>query len=249
MTPPTAYSVTREKSSPRWAAAFAAGCVGRVDHAGRLHPGPVAMFGSPARWDLLRQAQAEGRDWYYGDHGYFGRWTYFRCTRNAWQHDGIGDAGPERFERFGIEIAPWRRDADGNHVLVCPPDAAFARLMGFDAAAWKANVLELLHAATGRPVRVRERHGYTTPLSADLDGCWALVTYMSNAAVEALLAGVPVFCTGPCAARTMGLGDLRAIERPVYPVGRRQWAWNLAANQWTLPEMREGALWRAIGRE
>ena len=62
----------------------------------------------------LDQAQAEGRTWYYADNGYFrpGKTGYFRVTRDALQHDGTGDASPERWERLGLEIKPWRKDGD-----------------------------------------------------------------------------------------------------------------------------------------
>jgi hypothetical protein len=86
------------------------------------------------------------------------------------------------------------------------------------------------------------------PLSADLVGAWALVTHSSNAAVEALLEGVPVFCTAPCAAYRMGRPDVAAIEAPALPDDREQWAWNLARAQWTLAEMKSGECWRDLQR-
>jgi hypothetical protein len=71
--------------------------------------------------------------------------------------------------------------------------------------------------------------------------CWT-----SNAAVDAVLAGVPVFCTSPCAAYRMGHADLSKIETPHFPPDREQWAWSLAANQWTLREMASGQCWREL---
>ena len=64
---PTAYSTPAFRTPPIWCAAFAAGCGGRVQEGGPLRPGPVAMFGSPGLWPILRQAQAAGRGWVYGD--------------------------------------------------------------------------------------------------------------------------------------------------------------------------------------
>ncbi|MBI1216892.1 MAG: hypothetical protein GC185_13900 [Alphaproteobacteria bacterium] len=242
---PVAYSVPRERTSPRWARAFAQGCGGRVECGDRLHEGPVAMFGSPARFQILNQARAEGRIWYYGDHAYFGRFHYYRCTRGDWQHRGIGEPDFARFDRLAIDIKPWRRG--GAHVLLCPPDAKFAALMGFCATTWRQNVLQTLQRHTSRPIRIRERHAVDRPLDADLEDAHALVTHMSNAAVEALVAGVPVFVTGACAARAMGSDNLADIERPRRPPGRHKWAAILAANQWTLEEMAAGVLWRWIG--
>lgn len=247
---PTAYAVPSEHSSPRFAAAWAAGCGGAVEAGDTLRPGPIALFGSPRRWDLIAQARAEGRTWYYADHAYFGRGGYYRVTRDGFQQDGRDSLwprlAPERLEALGVEIAPWRES--GDHVLVCPPDAAFARLFGFDAAAWTAHVTAALRALTPRPLRVRPRdQANLAPLADDLADAWCLVTYVSNAAVEALSAGVPAIVTGPCAARPLAATDLRAVLDPPRPSGRRRWAEVLAANQWTLDEISAGAAWRALG--
>ncbi|HDZ74382.1 MAG TPA: hypothetical protein ENH55_16790 [Aurantimonas coralicida] len=247
---PTAYAVNREHSSPRFAAAWAAGCGGAVEAADILRPGPIALFGSPRRWGLIAQARAEGRTWYYADHAYFGRQGYYRVTRDGFQHDGRDSlwprGAPERLEALGVEIKPWRES--GDHVLVCPPDAGFARLFGFDAAAWTAHVTAALEALTPRRLRVRPRAcADLAPLADDLAGAWCLVTYVSNAAVEALCAGVPAIVTGPCAARPLAATDLRAVLDPPRPDGRRRWAEVMAANQWTLDEIRAGDAWRALG--
>ena len=63
----------------------------------------------------LNQAQAEGRTWWYMDNGYFrpGHFAgYYRVTRNAMQHDGTGNVSSERWERLGLNIAPWKKVAD-----------------------------------------------------------------------------------------------------------------------------------------
>ena len=94
--------------------------------------------------------------------------------------------------------------------------------------------------AAGRPGGAQERDGQaggssgpqqgqsaTEPFAAALRGAWALVTCASNAAVEALLAGVPVFCTRPCAAYRMGKADVAEIETqrcpPTASAGRACW--------------------------
>jgi hypothetical protein len=241
---PVVYSVQQEGTSPRWCAAFARGCGSRVvPHSQGLQPGPVAAFGSPRLWGLLQQARAQGRDWYYGDHGYFQRGRYYRCTRGAYMHDGRGQSDGRRLRAHGVRVQPWRRG--GGHVLVCPPGEVFCGLHGMDAESWLGGTLNKLAAHTDRPVQVRAKsEARHRPLSVDLRDCWALVTFMSNTAVEAVLAGVPVFCTGQCTGLTMGRGDLSKIEEPAKPEGRRQWAAVLADQQWTLEEMSRGMLWR-----
>ncbi|MEK9754716.1 MAG: hypothetical protein VW338_16090 [Rhodospirillaceae bacterium] len=242
---PICYAVPSEATSPRWCAAFAAGCGGSVIELGPLRPtAPAAMFGSAKLWrGVVLAAQRTGRPWFYGDHGYFGRFKYYRITRGAYQHDGRGEGDRQRLAMLNINPRPWRRG--GRHVLVCPPDSVFAGLMGVDSRAWLRTTLGRLTAVTDRPIRVRSRSA-RAPLVNDLKDAHALVTMMSNAAVEALLFGVPVICTHRCAAQIMGLADPADVEAPAYPYDRERWAAVLAGNQWTLEEMSSGVAWAAL---
>lgn len=214
-----------------------------------LVDGGVVLYGFlRGLLDTLRSAQAQGRQWVYADRGYL-RATYgndhtgyFRLTRNAYQHDGVSvQPDKHRWEKLLLPIAPWRR---GRHVLICPPGEVFAQGIARQSAAeWLDSTLAVLKSHTDRPVRVRRKPvgGNACPLAMDLQDCHALVTYMSNTSVEAVLAGVPVFATGRCAASTMGKSNLAEIESPAYPSNREQWAATLANNQWTLEEIKKGA--------
>lgn len=222
---------------------------------GRPQAGPVALYGNMRGLKpILDCARAEGRDWYYADNGYFrpGHWDgYFSITKNALQHAGSGRAGPARFARLGLTIQPWRRQ--GAHILIAPPSLPFAQLNDFDGTAWIDDVLLRIRRFTDRPIiirrkaRTRREARYQRPLIHDLADAWCVVTYSSKTALHALLAGVPIFATTPCAASAMGLVDLSSIEAPAYPAGRAQWAANLAANQWTLEEIERGAFRRQLG--
>lgn len=250
MNVPVCYVARGELTSPKWCRAFAAGCGARIvddDHPLFLDA-PVAMFGSVKLWPLLMSAKREKIPFYYGDHAYFRRFHYFRITRNALMHDGVrGEPRWDRFQRLGIEIKPWM--PEGKHVLVCPPDIPFGNLHGFNASRWHDNVLNKLIRSTDRPIRVRSRLGAETrtrTLREDLKDCFALVTHSSNAAVEAVLEGVPVVCTNFCSASAMGIRDPSRIEYVIRPEGREVWAAKLAANQWTLSEMASGECWREL---
>jgi hypothetical protein len=219
----------------------------------------------------LRQAQREGRNWFYGDNGYFlsgkSETSYFRITRNALQHNGIGTATPyrmDRAKRLGVTLKPWRKS--GSHIVVCPPGHLFGATFGFSADAWIEKTLESLKKHTARPLRVRMKVSWndakpvdiirgstgkpktsvTTPLMDDLKDAWALVTHSSNAAVEAVVAGYPVICTDPCGASAMGSNDLATIESPRTDGDRESWLAVIAGAQWKLSEMRDGTCWRDL---
>lgn len=192
----------------------------------------------------LRQAQAAGRDWYYADNGYMrpGHFVgYYRITRNAAQHDGQGETDGKRFAALGIELAPWR--ASGSHIVVCPPSVAWAQTIGLDLFAWMRKTELALRSVTDRPLIWRSKQA-GEPLAHVLRNAWALVTYSSNAAVDALIAGVPVICTAPCAARSMS-GPIEEVEWP-WMRDRERFLGVLADNQFSLLEMRDGTAWDCV---
>jgi hypothetical protein len=247
---PVSYYVPHELTSPKFAYAFAKGCGGTIsDDLDYLHDGPVALFGSPAVWPLLRQAQAAGREWIFADHGYFGRKGFFRITKNAYQHNGAGSASPDRFRSFGRQVQPWR--TDGGHVLICPNSEIYFTLHGLDVTAWLATVVSTLRQYTDREIRIRWKvQAASTDISRDLKHAWAVVVFSSAAALDALIAGVPVFVLAPfAAAYRMGLDDLTRIETPRYPEGRESFLSVLASQQWTLNELFTGVAWRALQQE
>ncbi|WP_326535354.1 hypothetical protein [Pseudorhodoferax sp.] len=271
------YDATLEESAPACAPAAPIGsvtgyaaagkakarsvCQAFVDGAGggrvlqppprRLQAGAAVFFGvtEPSQ-HLWRQAQREGRDWYYLDNAYFdaARGRAFRAVRNAVQ--ARGDEPPDwpRFARLGLRIMPWRRS--GRHVLLVLQSATHMQVVAGKRADWGREALQLLARHTDRPVVVRgwrsNKMALAATLAEALQDCWALVTWSSAAANEALLAGVPVFTLGPCAASALALADLRRIESPLYAEGRARWAAALAGRQWTLEELRAGIAWRTL---
>lgn len=244
---PTAYSVEKLKTSPKFSRAFAKGCGGNFKTTNELEPGPVAVFGRP--YPVLDAAWAEKRDWYYGDHAYFRRFTYFRVTKNAYQIDGTGTPDFNRWKALGLEIKPW--NTEGRDVLVCPPDPLVCERRKIDGAKWRADVAAILAKHTDRTIVWRDdpRHMKVPPppLEAALARAWAVVSHHSNVSTDALLAGVPVFVTDLCGARALAETDLAKIETPRRPDNRLEWAAILAANQWTLKEIADGLCWKAIG--
>lgn len=265
---------TTHRHSHQVCVPFAQGCGGKIVSAAPLRDGDCFFYGAiRGLLPTLKQAQARGRTFYYADNGYFlpgkKEGNYFRVTKNALQHDGSGELprpyhmARERWARLGLEIKPWR--TDGGHVLVCAPARLFAATFGFSADEWLRLTLKTLGKYTKRELRVRakikfddglpyslvERDGQLTAsgitrFADDLAGAWALVTHSSNTAVDALLAGVPVFCTARCGASAMASNDLREIERPRTDGDRLHWARVLANRQWTLAEMRDGTCWRML---
>jgi hypothetical protein len=247
---PVSYYNPSEFTSPKVAYAFAKGCGGTITDEAELFPGSVALFGSPARWPLLRQAQAEGREWYYLDHAYFSRGKYYRITKNAYQHDGRGASTGERFKGFPrLGVRPWR--TSGSHILICPNSAIYFGLHGLEVEQWLADVTTTLRQHTDREIRIRWKvERAERPIAWDLVDAWAVVVFSSAAALDGLMAGVPCFTLAPFAASArMGLSDLTQIETPFYPDDREPFLSVLADHQWTIQEILKGEAWRALQDE
>lgn len=211
--------------------------------------------------EVWQAARKQGRRWWYMDNGYLkpGHFDgHYSVTGNAFQHPGLGDfpRGYERVKKLGLIVEPWR--PAGRHILLLPPTEVFARLMGFTQEAWVNDTLEKLKRLTDRELRVRLKpgsawKGKTVPmggpsLRADLTDCHAMVTYNSKAACEAVMWGVPAFVTTKNAAYAVGKIELKEIDNPARPSDdeRTIWLAALAANQWTLSEMRTGQCWNEL---
>lgn len=234
--------------------AFAAGCRGDVwpIHPGELEAAPAAFYGVVGIEDLWRAASARGR-YFYLDNAYFdcARGTHFRVGRDEVQLARLATPDWPRLNALRLDIKPWRRD--GRHIVVVMQSDHFMEKVAAwpgGALGWQEHVVRTLRAHTDRLIVVRhwtrDKLERAKTLQHDLDGAWAVVTHMSAAANEAVVAGVPVFVTGKCAALPMGLSQLEQIESPRRPDGRQEWAAGLAGAQWTLDEFRSGAAWRTL---
>lgn len=212
---------------------------------------------------VIARAAAQGLPWFYADNGYLGGGHFDGCykvTANAMQWDGslpwqATSNDRARLARLGVKLAPWR--TSGEYILVCPPIPAYDRALAFDGAAWLADTLAALRRQTKRELRIRYKPGDPRALrpgggparllAEDLTGAWALVTHDSNVAVEAVVAGVPVFASGVSPARALGNRDPTRIQRPDLAHDRLAWLAVLAGKQWTLDEMRDGRCRTMLG--
>jgi hypothetical protein len=110
---------------------------------------------------------------------------------------------------------------------------------------------------TDRPIVVRERasqrkqrtHVNTLQQALVEQDVFALVTFNSVAATEAIFNGIPAFVLAPAnAAAPVALQDLARIETPFYPDADllTQWASHLAYGQFRVDEMRNGTVWQIL---
>lgn len=216
----------------------------------------------------LQDYRDSGRKAFYIDLGYWGRRKRTRFDGN--HKIALNGRHPtayfqnipkpsDRFDEFGIKVEPWR--ASGRHVLVIGMSAKAATAEGLRPHGWETETIARLRKLTDRPIIYRPKPnwaeakpilgsewGHGPSLEEHLQDCHAVVAHHSNAAVDALLAGVPCICPDGVASVLSG-HELEQIENPPMPDGREQFAWDLAYTQWSVAEMQTGRAYEYLIEE
>ena len=206
----------------------------------------------------IHRCWEDSRDFYFMDTGYFGNertqsnpngWKYWhRIVKNDLQHDEIIDRPGDRFATFKRKFVPCR--TSGRKILIAAPDEKPMKFYEKDLESWLTETVNTIKQYTDRPVEIRRRNKLrldrmTSDTLADAlnNDVFALVTFQSNAAVESVFQGIPVFVLAPtCAAAPVGLKDLSKIETPYYPDRDKLQAWgnHLAYGQFHISEIKNG---------
>lgn len=205
-----------------------------------LVPGALHLIGGLGygSLELMREVRARREPFVFFDRAYLygGPGTNrLRVVPNAYQKSWITQEGPQRFERMGGRLEPWRKS--GDHIILVPPSEAVTRL--FDFGPLFVHMEDRLRR-TGRPVIVSRKGDDIA--RRHFPGAWCVVTWSSNVAVEAICAGIPAFVTEHSAAYPVA-GTLDQIEHrmatPPMP-DRETWAWSLACGEFDLHEIESG---------
>ena len=206
----------------------------------------------------MHQCWEDKRNFYYMDTGYFGNertdsnpngWKYWhRIVKNNLQHGEIVPRKDDRFKHFNKTFQPWKKD--GRKILVAKPDEKPMRFYDYDLDIWLEHTVNEIKKYTDRPVVVRERapkrldRTVNDTLEQALnDDVFALVTFNSVAATEAVFHGIPAFTLAPAnAASPVSLQDLSKINEPYYPDQDKLYAWacHLSYGQFHNSELRNG---------
>jgi len=163
------------------------------------------------------------------------------------------DMPDDRAKKLGVELKPWK---EGKYVVLCGQVPWDASVEGSDHGLWLQVAAERLASYSSKPVRFRPhpmaRQALPAidgtelslePLAEALKSAHCVVTYNSNIAVDALLAGVPVFAHDRGSmCWEVANKSLLCADVPNRP-DRTQWLNDLAYAQWTLQEMRRGEAW------
>jgi len=236
---------------------FVMGCGGQITYWDKTAENmtPVVVRGVTKR-KVMEACRAHGRDFYYIDTGYFGNPVkgklYHRITRNDVQYFGpIMDRPDDRLAQTGIGFKKFR---GGTNILLAPPSQKLLMMYDIDLETWLNNTIEEIKKYTDRPIVIRKKQSRAVRMTEDTmemalaQDVHCLVTFSSIAAGEALLLGKPAITLGPNAAAPLCSQSISEIENPKIPTldEVKTWAANLAYNQFTEAEMRNGTAWRIL---
>ncbi len=227
----------------------------------------VIIRGIAAGWILDNQLK-RGLDTWFMETGYLGNYPgpnnqqgrkiYHRVVKNSMQQTHVLDVPPDRYQQL-VEFDPklqyrgWQIKPGGKILLVTPSDKP-CKYYGIDRNEWVDNTIKTIQKYTDRPIIIRDktpRWDRTQSSIYDLfdsTAIWAVVTYNSIAAVEAIQSGIPAFALADTAAKPVANSDLSLIESPwladetfVY-----RWLCSLAYGQFSLNEIISGRAWRLL---
>lgn len=216
---------------------------------------------------VIDYVKNQGLDYYFMETGYFGNYKckgngtarkfWHRIVKNAMQHEQILDVPDDRWRKllnYDSRLAwnGWKKG--GRSILVVAPSDKPCGYYGIDKGQWIRSTVDTLKQYTDRPIVVREKGDRTERTSSNIiydafdQDVFAIVTYNSIAAIEAVAYGIPAFALAPNAAKPVSLNDLSKIETPYYPDVEFVYRWlsSLAYGQYHLEEMLLGEAWKIV---
>ena len=216
--------------------------------------------------DYAKHAQRSGRDYYFVETGYLGNYpsnnnrtgrkVYHRIEKNEMQQNRILDVTDDRWRELckfnpALTYRGWKKPGS-KILLIMSTDKPF-EYYGHDREKWIEKTIKTIKKHTDREIVVREKTGRAertnnTIYEALDNDIYALVTYNSIAAVEAIQYGIPAFSMAPTAASTVSSTNLSLIETPPRPHEDVIYKWlsSLAYGQFSLSEILTGQAWKLV---
>jgi len=167
--------------------------------------------------EVIQDCRARNIPWMYMDNGYLKKdhRIILDATAPITMKEG------RRFE-YEYNEQKWK-GGQGDYVLVCPP--SYPYMDTFALRDWLNSMVNTINCYTGRDIIVRAkpakpiRADKAKPLAEAIQGAYAVVTWGSAVALEAMNMGVPTISTGWCPAKagSFSLEDLETDKLLIEP--------------------------------
>jgi hypothetical protein len=217
--------------------------------------------------DHIKHATNTDRDFYFIETGYLGNYPsknnttgrkiYHRIEKNSMQQTRILDVPDDRWKELckfnsSLEYNGWRKNQGSKILLIMSTEKPF-QFYNQSRQEWIDTTIATLKKHSDREIVIREKAGRgertnDTVYNAFDKDIYAVVTYNSIAAVEAIQAGIPAFSCAHTAASIVSTADLTRIENPVKPSEDIIYKWlnSIAYGQFSLNEILTGKAWQLV---
>jgi hypothetical protein len=243
------------------------GVVAPVEEAFKAVSADVVIAYGWSNKAVFEAYRSAGKQFVYIDLGFWRRKDpgkrldgFHKVVVNGWCPTATMRRGCPSDRYVALDLPPPQRPHGEKKVVVAGMSAKSAADHNLLPEVWETETIARIARQTERKVVYRPKpswveakpleraefsHGES--IEAVLASAHALVTHHSNAAVDAIAAGVPVYCkTGVGSLlSTVSLDD---IENPCMPTAaeRQQLLYDVAYLQWNVDEMRNGSCWDNI---
>lgn len=211
---------------------------------------------------LAKRCDEAGVPYIYFDKAYNRKTNWWKISYGGHQPTkflGKVRMSDARRKAEGWEFKGWRAPTDTGHVLIAGSSLKYHVYHNLEHPTpfWE-KVVEELGTVTNRHILYRPKkswHG-ATPLEGtsysveiginqDLKGAHAMVTYGSNAVMEAMMAGIPSICLGDAVAAPISSRSLSDVNNPREASVQEVHALlnDLAHCQFSIEEFNQGLFW------
>lgn len=227
---------------------------GGANNSFSLNPRPSIGYGIlRGNSNIYRICDTNNIDYWNIDRGYMKPHHfsgYYRIAKNGLQPSYMSlDLPSDRFNDLKIEIEDWQMNDDG-FILVCPPSRYMEIYYDMEPGSWETRAIESIDdLGLERVVKVRRKGDDLTPLTEDINRSYCVVTFNSNVAIDALLAGVPAITSDVSPVYGWNGLDISHIEyglKLLTHTDRRRLFNFLSYCQYTLEEFESGSPWKIM---
>jgi len=168
--------------------------------------------------------------------GFFLRTLYYSIGINQQYWIPVETRNSDRWEKLKLNVQPYKGKSDG-YILICSQTMSDK---------WELDTERTIRTITDRKTVIR-RHPVADPdqketLAEQLKGAYCVVCDTSNVGNEAILAGIPVFCSPNAMYANICNTDLTKIEK--FKItdlpDRIPYFHRLAYGQWSFRELKSG---------
>jgi hypothetical protein len=164
--------------------------------------------------------------------------SYFRISHNSFFHNGMGDFPSDRFSKLNIKIK--KRNKVGSKILLVPPVEENTQKF-YPVSNWLKNTIDEIKKYSDREIIVSNKFDKKKSYCY-FDETFVVVTYHSNAGIEAMINNIPCIFTNP----QRQFSKISDIESPPYS---ENILYNLAYQQWNICEMKSGEAWSILTKK